>query len=140
MNHPFVTEQLYSAPIEKVWQHLSETDKMKEWYFPQLIEFVPEVGFEFKFKDDGSRFQKEWTVTKIIKGQTLAHTWVYKGYPGLSEVTFELFKEGAKTRLKLTHEGLETFPDDAHFARQRFVDGWAQLLGVKLKQMLEHAS
>src|SRR3990170_2740310 len=120
MSIPFVIEHIYNAPIEKVWQALTETDKMKQWYFPQLIDFEPVIGFPFKFKDDGSPYKKEWTVTNVINNRMLAHTWVYKGYPGVSEVTFELFQEVDKTRLKLTHTGLENFPDDPHFARNRF--------------------
>jgi uncharacterized protein YndB with AHSA1/START domain len=137
MNRPFVLEHSYDAPIEKVWQALSETGKLKQWYFPQITEFKPEVGFDFKFRDDGSLYKKEWKVTNVVTGQKLAHTWVYKGYPGISEVTFELFEEGTKTRLKLTHTGVETFPDDPHFARQRFEDGWARIIGINLKNVLE---
>lgn len=113
--------------LKKVWQTLTETDKMRQWYFPQLTDFKPVVGFKFKFKDDGSAYQKEWTVTEVINGRKLAHTGVYNGYPGMSEVTFELFHEGDKTRLKLTHTGLESFPNDPHFARSRFEGGWATL-------------
>jgi uncharacterized protein YndB with AHSA1/START domain len=83
-----------------------------------------------------SLYQKEWRVTKVEDGRTLAHSWVYKGYPGSSEVTFELFKEGDKTRLKLTHTGLASFPTDAHFARHRFEEGWKQILGINLKNHL----
>jgi len=138
MSLPFITEHIYNAPIEKLWLALTETDKMKQWYFPQLTDFEPVVGFQFKFKDDGSPYKKEWTVTEVINGQKLAHTWVYKGYPGLSEVTFELFPEEDKTRLQLTHTGLESFPDDPHFARSRFENGWATIIGINLNEFLEN--
>jgi hypothetical protein len=61
---------------------------------------------------------------------------VYKGYPGRSEVIFDLTAEGGKTRLRLTHTGLASFPDDPHFARERFESGWQRILGVNLKQHL----
>ncbi|WP_394800131.1 SRPBCC family protein [Mucilaginibacter roseus] len=67
----------------------------------------------------------------------MAHTWTYQGYPGNSEVIFELFPEGEKTRLRLTHSGLGSFPDDAHFARHRFEKGWKAIIGYKLKHYLE---
>ncbi len=41
-------------------------------------------------------------------GEKLQYSWRYDGYEGNSFVTFELFAEGDKTRVKLTHEGLET--------------------------------
>ena len=137
MDTPFELEQVYDAPAAKVWQALANENKMRAWYFPQLLKFEPVVGFEFVFTNDGSPYQKEWRVTKVEEDRLLAHSWVYKGYPGNSEVTFELFKEGDKTRLKLTHTGLASFPHDPHFARKRFEDGWKQILDSNLKNHLE---
>ena len=137
MDKPFELEQVYDAPIEKVWQALTDKDSMREWYFPQLINFEPVAGFKFEFNDAGSNYKKEWQVTQVEAGRKLAHTWVYKNYPGSSEVTFELFNEGGKTRLKLTHTGLASFPHKAHFARHRFEDGWHSIIGSNLKSYLE---
>ena len=134
---PIVVEQVYEAPIDKVWQALTDEDKMSVWYFPQLKKFSPVFGYKFVFTDDGSDYQKEWVVTQVEDGRLLAHSWVYKGYPGSSEVIFELFEEGDKTRLKLKHTGLASFPNDPHFARQRFVDGWERILRSNLKNYLE---
>jgi len=137
MSVPFVLDHVYNAPLQEVWQALTEKEKMKQWYFPQLLTFEPVAGFKFTFKDDGSPYKKEWTVTDVINNRKLAHTWVYKGYPGVSEVTFELFPEGDHTRLRLTHTGLESFPNDPHFARDRFEGGWATILGINLNKFLE---
>jgi uncharacterized protein YndB with AHSA1/START domain len=136
MDAPLVTEEIYSAAIKKVWQALTDESQMRAWYFPQLKKFSPVVGFDFEFEDDGSTYKKEWRVTQIVDGVKFSHSWKYKGYPGSSEVNFELFEEGSGTRLKLTHTGLASFPRDPHFARKRFEDGWRQLLGVNLKNHL----
>jgi uncharacterized protein YndB with AHSA1/START domain len=136
MDVPLVFQHVYDAPIEEVWQALTDENRMRAWYFPQLKKFKPVVGFEFIFSNDGSPYQKEWHVTKVEDGKVLAHRWIYRGYPGSSEVTFELFKEGDKTRLRLTHTGLASFPGDAHFARHRFEDGWKQILESTLKNHL----
>lgn len=140
MSTPFVTEREYEAPIEKVWHALTNTDQLKQWYFPQVQKFEPVVGFRFEFADDGSPYGKEWVVTDVVPGRKLAHTWAYQNYPGSSEVTFELVEQGDKTRLVLTHTGLESFPAAPHFARRRFEDGWAQILGSNLKEYLEKNS
>jgi uncharacterized protein YndB with AHSA1/START domain len=137
MDNPFVMEQVYDAPIKQVWQALIEEDSLRDWYFPQLQQFEPVVGFDFVFDNDGSPYQKAWRVTKLTEGRLLAHSWTYKGYPGSSEVSFELFEEGDKTLLRLTHTGLGSFPNDRHFARGRFEDGWKQILGINLKEHLE---
>jgi uncharacterized protein YndB with AHSA1/START domain len=138
MDTPFVFEQVYDAPKEKVWQALTDENKMRTWYFPQLKKFRPFVGYQFEFTNDGSPYQKEWRVTQLIDRNKMAHTWSYTGYPGCSEVTFEIFEEGDKTRLKLTHTGLGSFPGDPHFARHRFEDGWKNIIGHNLKYFLEH--
>jgi len=140
METPFQFEQVYNAPLETVWQALTDENKMRQWYFPQLIQFKPVVGFQFVFANDGSPYQKEWRVTKVETGRLLAHTWMYKGYPGSSEVRFELYEEGDKTRLKLTHTGLSSFPGDPHFARSRFENGWKQILATNLKALLENTA
>lgn len=137
MNTPVVIQQIYDAPIEKVWKALTDKHQMKGWYFPQLLKFQPVVGFKFEFEKDGSPYEKEWVVTKVVEESVLAHTWRYKNYPGTSEVTFQLSKEGHRTKLRLTHTGLESFPDDPHFARHRFEDGWARIIGRDLKKLLE---
>jgi len=137
MTIPLIKEFNYQVSIEKVWQALTDVNSMREWYFPQLQKFEPIVGYKFVFNDDNAAYHKEWMVTKVIAGDSFAHSWAYKGYPGGSEVIFDLFAEGNSTRLRVTQTGLESFPDDAHFKKERFEWGWETLLGHNLKQLLE---
>jgi len=76
---------------------------------------------------------------RVIAGEKLAHTWHYIGFKGDSLVSFELFSEGNKTRLRLTHSGLETFPYDhlEFFAKESFGIGWTEIIGESLKNSLE---
>jgi hypothetical protein len=113
---------------------------MQVWYFPQLRAFEPVVGFAFQFDDAGAEYQKAWTVTQVDTGKTLAHSWTYKGYPGTSEVRFDLFPEASGTRLRVIHTGIGRFPDDSHFKRERFDWGWDTLLGQNLQQLLQRQS
>jgi uncharacterized protein YndB with AHSA1/START domain len=135
---PFVIERTYDAPIDKVWQAITDKNKMKQWYF-DLKEFKPEVGFEFQFY--GGTEEKQYLhlckITEVVKGQKLTHSWKYDGYPGESFVTFELFAEGNKTKLKLTHAGLETFPPGPDFKKENFEMGWTDIIGRSLKEYLE---
>lgn len=141
-NKPFVIERIYNAPVEKVWNALTDKDQMKEWYFA-LDEFKPVIGFEFTFRGQGhkgAQYIHRCKVTEVVKHKKLAYSWTYENYPGYSEVSFELFDEGGKTRLKLTHAGLETFAqDNADFARESFAGGWTELMGTSLKQYVERA-
>ena len=135
---PFVIERTYDAPIEKVWQALTDKDQMKQWYF-DLKEFKPEVGFEFEF--EGGTEEKSYThlckITEVIVGKKLTYSWRYKDYEGNSFVSFELFPEGDKTRLKLTHTGLETFPANPDFRKENFAAGWSDIIGRSLPEFLQ---
>src|SRR5688572_23711878 len=108
---PIIIEKTFGATPEKIWQALTDKDQMKQWYF-ELAEFKPEKGFEFRFEggDECQTFMHICQVTEVINEKKLAYTWRYEGYEGDSLVTFELLPAGEKTRLKLTHSGLETFP------------------------------
>jgi len=136
---PFVIERSYNALVEKVWNALTDKTQMKQWYF-DLSDFKPEVGFEFKF--DGGKDDKVYhhicKIIEVIPYKKLKHSWSYIGYEGMSYVTWELFDEGEITRVKLTHEGLETFPqNNPDFAKESFTQGWTYITGTSLKEFLE---
>ena len=141
-NQPFVIERVYNAPVQKVWKAITTKEEMKQWYF-DLSDFKPEVGFEFSFNGEGRNCEKyvhRCRITEVVVGKKLSYTWVYEGHPGNSEVIFELFPEGEKTRLRLTHRGLETFPQsNSDFARESFAEGWNYIIGKSLKEFLEKA-
>jgi len=133
-----VIERTFNAPIARVWKALTDVEHMRRWYF-DLKEFKPEVGFEFEFtvEHKGVKYCHLCKITEAIPQKKLAYTWRYQGHEGDSLVTFELFVDGGKTRLKLTHEGLETFPKLPSFARKNFMEGWTQIIGSSLKEFLE---
>jgi uncharacterized protein YndB with AHSA1/START domain len=137
---PLVVERVYQAPIEKVWQAITDNACMKQWYF-NLAEFKPEVGFEFTFTEGSgnSVYTHHCKVTEVVPGSKLSYSWQYETVEGLSFVTFELFPESeGQTRLKLTHTGLETFrTDNPDFARESFLGGWTYITGTSLKNFLE---
>jgi uncharacterized protein YndB with AHSA1/START domain len=138
---PFVIERTYNAPIAKVWNAITDNAQMKKWYF-DIADFKPEVGFEFQFEGqgkDGEKYIHLCKVTEVIKEKKLTHSWRYEGFEGYSFVTWELFPEGEKTKVKLTHAGLETFPKTASnaFAKENFVAGWTHITGISLKEFVE---
>lgn len=140
MNHePFVIERTYNASTEKVWKAITDKNQMKQWYF-DIAEFKPEIGFEFQFTatNEGVTYKHLCQVKEVVTGKKLSYSWRYEGYEGNSLVTFELFPEGQKTKLKLTHEGLETFPQNKKdFARESFAGGWTYIIGKSLKEYVE---
>jgi uncharacterized protein YndB with AHSA1/START domain len=136
---PIVIERTYEAPVEKVWKALTDKNDMRQWYF-DLKTFKPEVGFEFVFDagHEGKAFRHICKITEVILNRKISYTWRYDGHPGNSVVTFELFPDGNKrTRIKLTHQGFETFPPVPDFARKNFVEGWTDIIGTQLKGFVE---
>jgi uncharacterized protein YndB with AHSA1/START domain len=133
-----VVERSLNASVANVWRALTDVDQMREWYF-DLKAFKPEIGFEFEFvvEHEGNRYHHLCRVTDVIPEKKIAYTWRYKGEPGDSLVTFELSPEGEKTRLKLTHTGIETFPKTPSYARKNFEAGWTAIVGSELKRFVE---
>jgi uncharacterized protein YndB with AHSA1/START domain len=136
-----IMERILNAPVGRVWAALTEVDQMREWYF-DLKEFIPRVGFEFEFvvEHEGDRYHHLCRITEVIPERKISYTWRYQGDPGNSLVMFELFPDGNKTRLKLTHTGIETFPKTPAYARKNFETGWNVLIGSELKQFVEARS
>lgn len=138
-NEPFIIERTYNAPADKVWKAITNKEQMRQWYF-DLADFRAEPGFEFQFEGgpDDRKYVHKCRVTEVVPGKKLQYSWRYEGYEGNSFVTFELFPEGDKTRLKLTHEGLETFPmNNPDFAKKNFAQGWNDIIGTSLKDFVE---
>lgn len=137
---PVIIERTYHSPVNKVWLALTNLDEMKKWYF-DLDNFKAIPGFEFSFAGEGTtgeKFLHYCKITDVIPEKKLRYSWRYDKYDGISFVTFELFPEGNQTRLKLTHEGLESFPaDKADFDKKNFEMGWSEITGRSLKNYLE---
>ena len=134
-----VLERTFNAPVDTIWQALTDREKMKEWYFV-FDEFKPEAGFEFQTYggSDDKKYLHLFKITEAIPGKKLAYSWRYDGYPGISYLTFELFPEGGKTRLKLTHTGLESFMNNGpDFEVASFNAGWDHIINTSLKAFVE---
>ncbi|MGC4231493.1 MAG: SRPBCC family protein [Niabella sp.] len=137
-----VIERTYEAPIEKVWEAITNKDQMKQWYF-DVSDFKAEVNFEFQFygESDGRNYLHKCTVVEVELLSKIAYTWRYEGYAGESLVTFELFSEaGNKTRLKLTHSGTDSFLSHPDFEKADFSEGWNSILGESLRNFVETGS
>jgi uncharacterized protein YndB with AHSA1/START domain len=138
-NETFVIERTFNAPVSKIWKAITDKKEMKKWYF-DVSDFKPELGFEFQFegRNEDRVYIHLCKVVDVVEGKKLSYSWRYKGYKGISFVTFELFEEGKKTRLKLTHEGIETIAvNGPDFAKNNFVQGWTAIIGTSLKEYLE---
>jgi uncharacterized protein YndB with AHSA1/START domain len=138
-DQPIVIDRTLNAPAERVWKAITDKGQMKLWYF-DIAEFKPEAGSEFRFMagSEKKKYLHICKITELVVGKKLTYSWRYDGYEGMSYVTFELVGEGNQTRVRLTHKGIETFPqNDRDFARASFVEGWTHIVGTSLKGYVE---
>jgi uncharacterized protein YndB with AHSA1/START domain len=137
---PVIFERVYNASSDKIWKALTDREEMEKWYF-KIAAFKAEPGAEFSFTGQGHKGEQYLhlcEVKEVIPGKKLSYSWKYEGIPGESLVTFELFPEGDRTKLKLTHSGVESFPqDNPDFAKESFTGGWDYITGTSLKNYLE---
>ncbi|HET7060130.1 MAG TPA: SRPBCC domain-containing protein [Candidatus Saccharimonadales bacterium] len=124
-----VIERIINAPIERVWRALTSQEDLKQW-LPFFSGFKPEVGTKLKFKlgkDPDHQYVHLCEVKEVEENSRLVYSWRYEGYPGYSNVIFELSPAGnsATTKLKLTHEITAPFPaDNPDFSGEGFKEGW----------------
>lgn len=135
---PIVVEKVVNAPVSRVWKAITDKKQMKEWYF-DIAAFEPKVGFEFQFEggNEGRVYIHLCKITEVVENKKLQHTWSFKGYGGASVVTWELTDMGDKTKVRLTHAGVETFPDIPDITKKNFVQGWGEIVGTLLPKFVE---
>lgn len=140
---PIVVEQTFNAPIAVVWKAITDKGQMRQWFFEQMTEFKPEIGFKTQFtvRCEDKAYPHLWKVTDVVPQKRISYEWRYGGYPGDSSVTWELSEVPDGTKLRLTHAGHETFPqDDPNFSRESCQAGWEYFLDQRLKAFLEQQS
>ncbi len=135
-----IIEEVYAAPPEKVWAAMTNLEALRDWYFP-LDAFEAAEGFRFKFPggtSEGKQYLHLCEILEVVPLKLLSYSWQYEGLPGYTVVSWELFRENGGTKLRLSHNGLETLaaggPD---FARDNFVGGWTYFVKTALPAYLE---
>ncbi len=137
---PIVVDQTYKSPRDRVWKALTDVDEMRRWYFENIPDFRPEVGFRTKFlvTNEGREFPHLWKITAADPGKKIAYDWRFEGYTGHGHVVFDLQDQGAATKLTLTMTVREDFPDDVpEFRRESCIGGWDYFLKERLTKYLE---
>lgn len=137
---PVVAEATYAAEASEVWDAITNPQRMRKWYFQPIEDFRAEVGFETEFdiECEGNVYSHLWKVTEVVPEKLLVYDWRYRGYPGESQLAWELEPTDAGTHLTIRHSGIETFPqDNSVFSRDSTQAGWnyfAESLGKHLEQ------
>ncbi len=125
---------------DTVWAAITEPSQMRKWFFENIPDFKPVLGFkvDFDVESETRVFPHQWRVTEIVPKKIIRYNWKYGGYKGNSYVTFELQREKDSTKLTLTHTITEDFQEDIpEFTRESCTGGWQYFVGQRLKEYLE---
>ena len=139
---PIIIKVIYPVAIEKVWTAITEVNQMRKWFFENIEDFQPEVGFETKFvvKSEDKTFTHLWEIREVIPNQRISYNWKYEEYSGDGYVVFDLEKQAEGTLLRLTNIVTEDYPNDMmEFKRESCIGGWNYFLGQQLKNFLAQA-
>jgi uncharacterized protein YndB with AHSA1/START domain len=123
-------ERLLDAPMETVWRYLTEAELRRQWFMGGT-DARPGGQFELivdhdNLSEDDAPYPADYTAAKgkhytekVIRFEPprLLETTFQSGENG--NVTFELFSEGNRTRLVVTHRGIVSGT-----GAQDFGSGW----------------
>lgn len=130
-----------NAPLDKVWNAITNKEQMKNWYF-DVPDFEPKIGNNFSFYggDENEEYHHFCEIVDLIPNEKLKHSWTY---PEISKektlVKWELKPENEGTIVTLTHKGLEAFEHlGENFKIHSFRKGWEDIVGKSLKEFLEN--
>ena len=140
MHDNIIVKQKVSAPVDEVWNAITDKVQMKEWYF-DIPDFELQPHSEFNFFEPGEekKYHHRGEILEIIPKQKLKHSW---SYPEFSKertiVKWELEPVEEGTEVTLTHKGLENFEHLGNdFQRESFEKGWNEIVGKSLKAHFE---
>ncbi len=120
-------------PASKIWEALTQKDKMKEWYF-DIPDFELREGSVFNFYEPGgeNKFHHRCVIREIVPDKKFSHTWTYPELSkGESLVTWFLTEKNGLTEVTVQHEGTKSFADaGADFAEENYQMGWDGFMSV----------
>jgi uncharacterized protein YndB with AHSA1/START domain len=118
-------EIVITAPVAKVWQHITDPGKLAGWLMPN--DFKPSVGRAFTM-ECGTEGTISCVVKEIIPHQKLVYSFKSKDTRIETLVTITLAPENGHTRLTLIHSGWDALPLPDQNIADTFDSGWGGFL------------
>jgi Activator of Hsp90 ATPase homolog 1-like protein len=80
---------------------------------------------------------ERWII-ESVPGRKIVYDWRYRGIPGAGTVSFEISRNGNETVLRVTSQGMDSFPQDVpEFSRESCEGGWKYFIQGNLKRFLD---
>lgn len=141
-----VSTILIQAPIQKVWEAMTESEYTRKYMFNCSVEtdWKPGSPVVWKMQHEGQEFiPVTGTLLAIDPGHSLTYT-VIDPNVGMEDipanylhVTYELSEEGGATRLTVTQDGYERAANgEKRYQEAVDAGGWDSILAV-IKELLE---
>lgn len=139
-DEPIALSFRFNNTIEQLWKAMTSHTEMLHWYFENIPDFKPEIGFKTSFvvKSDTRKFTHDWEVIEVEPLSKIAYKWKYPEYEGDSYVRFKLSEDDSGCMLDLDVVILEDFSDEIpEFRRENCIGGWDYFLDRRLRAYLE---
>jgi uncharacterized protein YndB with AHSA1/START domain len=129
----------FNAPIELVWDHLTQADKVKTYFFGTdlVTTWQPGTPIFFRGEWEGTAFEDKGTVLVFEPLKQLKFNY-FSSWSGLEDrpenyqvITYRVKAKGAKTQLILTQSNIETLEKKVHSA-----NNWRSLF-TAMKKILK---
>ncbi len=119
-------EELYAAPIERVWHAVSDPKMIERWLM-RADGYGAKVGVRFALGEPprpGCRGHVECEVLELSPPHRMVWSWRGADDPATTRLVIELEADGERTRLTLRHTG-----ETDERMRASTTGGWTQKLG-----------
>jgi uncharacterized protein YndB with AHSA1/START domain len=116
MNFNFSVQRTIHAPIEKVWEGLTNPELVKEYFFgSQLVTtWQPNSSIFFRGKWDGKEYEDKGTVLKFEPNKMLSFDY-FSAWSDLEDrpenymiITYRVKKKGKSTVLTISQKNIDT--------------------------------
>ena len=120
-------EVVIDAPVEKVWEHVTDPGKIAGWLMPN--DFEATVGRPFQLDCD-QEGMISCVVRELVRLQKLVYSFTSKEIRVETLVTIRLLSEDGGTRVILEHSGWDVLPPSDQGIADQFENGWVSKLGA----------
>jgi len=125
-------EIVIEASAPKVWEHITNPQKIAGWLMPN--DFEATVGGKF-FLDCRHQGKISCVVKEVVPNEKLVYSFLSPTIKVETLVTITLEKAGKATRLTLVHSGWDALPPGEQGLADNYNGGWGGFLETLQEQI-----
>ena len=142
-SEPIFVEQTFAVSRSELWDAITDPEQMQQWFFKAIPDMKASVGFEtsFQIQSNERTFTHLWKILVVMPQEKIVYDWRYEEYDGDGRVTFEISESNGSSLLRVTSEGLETFPEGIpEFTRDAGFQGWEYFINGSLFRFIHEGA